>query len=68
MSVCGVLVGETSRPRVDALDASLPIVATWRLPGDYVRMVARRARAAYLWGWALTMLGVVVLIGGIVGM
>jgi hypothetical protein len=67
VSVCGVLVGETSRPRVDALDASLPIVATWRLPGDYVRLVARRARAAYLWGWALTMVGVLVLIAGIVG-
>lgn len=68
VSVCGVLVGETSRPRMDALDATLPIVATWRLSGDYVRMVARRARALYLWGWALTMLGVVVLIAGIVGM
>ncbi len=68
VSVCGVLVGETSRPRMDALDAALPIVATWRLPGDYVRMVGRWARALYLWGWALTMLGVVVLIAGIVGM
>jgi hypothetical protein len=68
VSVCGVLVGETSRPRMDALDAALPIVATWRLSGDYVRMVARRARAAHLWGWALTMLGVVVFIAGIVGM
>ena len=68
VSVCGVLVGETSRPRMDALEATLPIVATWRLPGDYVRMVARRARALHLWGWALTMLGVVVLIAGIVGM
>jgi len=68
VSVCGVLVGETSRPRMDALDATLPIVATWRLSGDYVRMVARRARALHLWGWALTMLGVVVLIAGIVGM
>jgi hypothetical protein len=68
VSVCGVLVGETSLPRMDALEATLPIVATWRLPGDYVRMVARRARALHLWGWALTMLGVVVLIAGIAGM
>jgi len=68
VSVCGVLVGETSRPRMDALDESLPIIATWRLPQDYVRLVARRARAAYLWGWALTMLGALVFVAGMAGL
>ncbi len=68
ISVCGLLAGETSRPRMDPLDQSLPIVATWRLPRDYVRMVGRRARIAHLSAWALTVLGVLVFIAGIAGL
>ncbi|UCC68184.1 MAG: hypothetical protein JSV79_13930 [Armatimonadota bacterium] len=67
ISVCGLLAGETSRPRLDPLDEFVPIVATWRLPGDYVRLVGRRARIAHLSGWVLTVVGLLVLIAGIAG-
>ncbi len=67
LSLCGLLVDDGTRRRLDPLDDSLPIVATWRLPADYVRLVAKRARAAQRWAWALTILGVLVLIAGIAG-
>ena len=67
VSVCGLLAGDTSRPRMDPLGEGLPIVATWRLPRDYVALVARRAKLAQVWGWTLTLLGALLLIAGLAG-
>ena len=64
-SVCGELAGEPQRPRVDPLGEDLPAVASWREPQAYLTFLQRRARLAQKWGWALTILGVLLLIGGI---
>jgi len=66
VSLCGLLAGETSRPGIDPLGDALPVIATWRLPDDYISLVARRVRAAHMWAWALTILGGIALIAGIV--
>jgi len=62
ISVCGQIAGEADRPRLDALGEDLPAVATWRSPSDYVALAARRARRLQLAGWALTILGALVLV------
>jgi len=65
VSVCGQLAGGSRRPRMDRLGEDLPVVATWREPGAYVQLVAKRAKKARVWGWALTILGALLLIAGL---
>ena len=67
LSVCGQVSGDTQHRRLDALDEEVPVVATWRLPDDHVRVVAGRARFARIAGWSLTILGAVLLAGGLAG-
>jgi hypothetical protein len=64
-SVCGELAGESQRPRLDPLGEDLPAVASWREPQAYLAFLQKRARRAQKWGWALTILGTLVFIGGI---
>ncbi len=66
ISLCARIAGQTGRPRVDPLEDDLPGVVTWRTPQDYVEMVARQARLTNLGGWALTILGAIALIAGLV--
>lgn len=66
VSLCARIAGQTERPRVDPLEDDLPGVVTWRTPQDYVSMVAKQARMTYLGGWALTVLGAIALIAGLV--
>lgn len=54
------------RRRVDPLGDDVPGIVTWRAPADYCALVAKRARQAGLLGWALTVLGGLALIAGIV--
>jgi hypothetical protein len=65
VSLCGHLAGDTKRPRMDPLGEDLPVVLTWRTPRDYVALVARRARGAYLLAWTLTFLGALAFIAGV---
>jgi len=65
-SLFGKLEGEERRLRMDGLDDGLPAIATWRLPADYVALVARRARMAQLAGWAMTTLAVVAFLAALV--
>lgn len=66
VSLCARIAGETSRPRVDPLEDDLPGVVTWRSAEDYVAIVAKQARMTHLGGWALTVLGAIALIAGLV--
>ncbi len=66
ISLCGRIAGLTSQPRVDPLGDDVPGIVTWRAPADYCALVAKRARQAGLLGWALTVLGGLALIAGIV--
>lgn len=66
ISLCARIAGETSRPRVDPLEADLSGIATWRSPQDYVSMVAKHARITQLGGWALTLLGAIALLSSLV--
>jgi hypothetical protein len=64
-SVCGQLAGEMTRPRMDSLGEDLPAVATWRDPRAYLTFLRKRAQRAQRWGWALTIIGVLALVGGV---
>jgi len=66
VSLCGRIAGQTAQPRVDPLGDDVPGIVTWRAPADYCAFVAKRARRAGLLGWALTLLGGLALIAGIV--
>jgi hypothetical protein len=66
VSLCARIAGEAAHPRVDPLEDDLPGVVTWRTPQDYVAMVAKQARLVSLGGWALTVLGAIALIAGLV--
>jgi hypothetical protein len=66
VSLCARIAGQTERPRVDPLEDDLPGVVTWRTPQDYVAMVAKQAQLVNLGGWALTILGALALIAGLV--
>jgi hypothetical protein len=66
VSLCARIAGQTERPRVDPLEDDLPGVVTWRTPQDYVAMVAKQAQWTNLGGWALTILGAIALIAGLV--
>ena len=65
VSVCGHLAGDRERLRMDHLGEGLPTVATWRQPEAYVEMVAKRAKKAHAWGWALTLLGMLAFAAGV---
>ncbi len=67
ISLCGRIAGQTSQPRVDPLADDVLGIVTWRRPTDYCAFVARRARRAGMLGWALTLLGALALIAGVVG-
>jgi len=65
VSLFGQVGGDTGRRRMDAPEQGLPVIATWRLPKDYVNLTGRRARLARAAGWVITMVGLVLLIGGV---
>jgi hypothetical protein len=65
-SICGQLAGDAPQPRLDPLGEDLPAVATWREPKAYLTFLHRRAKLAQSWGWALTVLGALAFIGGVV--
>lgn len=65
VALCARIAGDASHPRVDPLEPDLPGVVTWRTPQDYVAMVAKQARLTSSGGWALTVLGAIVLIAGL---
>jgi hypothetical protein len=64
-SVCGKLEAEGARPRLDAPGEEVPTVATWRSPEAYVTMLERQVRGVRMVGWAASMLGALMLLGGV---
>jgi hypothetical protein len=67
LSLCALLAGETPHPRADPPGEDLPVVATWRSARDYVALVGRYARMAYLAGWTATVLAVLAFIAALAG-
>jgi len=65
VSVCGQIVGDSERPRIDRIGDDLPAVASWREPTDYVAFTARRARLAQASGWLATIAGILILIASV---
>ncbi|MFB3881117.1 MAG: hypothetical protein ACE149_07630 [Armatimonadota bacterium] len=66
VALCARIAGDTEHPRAGLIEDDLPGVVTWRLPQDYVAMVAKQARLVSAAGWTLTVFGVIALIAGLV--
>lgn len=62
ISVCGRLDADGGPPVLVQLSDAIPVVATWRLPQDYIAELAKRGRRAWWFGWAASLLAGLVLI------
>jgi hypothetical protein len=62
ISVCGRVDDDGGPRRLVRLSEAAPVIATWRLPADYLAELMTRGRRAQCFGWAVSVAAAVTLV------